>query len=520
MSKYYKDHYDVVIIGASLAGLASALTLLPKGYDVLVLEQHNLPGGCATSFVRGGVEIEASLHEMMSIGPKDTPLKIRKFLEDSGVDIDWIRVPIAYRYISPNVNILLHAGERGDFSIPAKEIAEACGDKDGSIYHTLIKFFKVCTNVYNSINEVSVKPVSKLKMLIHHSDLVKTIGYNFLEVARAMNLPDKAIEILSAYWIYLGSPITDLPFTIYAFLLADYLGYGSYIPKNTSHEMSLKMVEAVIKQGAQVEFSQKVSKILVKDNKVYGVRLTNGEEIHTRYVISGAYPNTVYEKMIEPKKEVPEKAIKLANGMDIGVSCFSVVMLLDKDYKELGSKDYATFYAPKGLDTAKIFESGKKHEKWEYITSICTNIAHEDASPKGTCIYSITYLPKGESFAGMSVEQYEEYKNELVDHFLKIESERLGFNIQDHILEIVIETPITIAHYTGAYMGSIYGYRHSMKNNAVARKMMSDNEHYIYGLAFAGAHQDAGDGMAPAITNGRKGAKEIIDLDNNKRRRK
>ena len=42
---------------------------------------------------------------------------------------------------------------------------------------------------------------------------------------------------------------------------------------------------------------------------------------------------------------------------------------------------------------------------------------------------------------------------------------------------------------------------------------MDAKEHYISGLAFAGAHQVVGDGMAPAITNGRKGAKEIIDED-------
>ena len=81
MSRFYKDKYDVIIIGASLSGLAAAITLLDKGYDVLVLEQHNLPGGVATSFVRNGFELEASLHEMLSIGSETCPLKIRKILE-------------------------------------------------------------------------------------------------------------------------------------------------------------------------------------------------------------------------------------------------------------------------------------------------------------------------------------------------------------------------------------------------------------------------------------------------------
>ena len=120
MQKYYKDHYDVVIIGASLAGLAAALTLREQGYDVLVLEQHNLPGGVATSFVRGGIELEASLHEMLSIGSETCPLKIRKFLEKHNIHVDWVRVPIAYRYVSNKLDVLIHAGENGDFSVPSK----------------------------------------------------------------------------------------------------------------------------------------------------------------------------------------------------------------------------------------------------------------------------------------------------------------------------------------------------------------------------------------------------------------
>ena len=272
--------------------------------------------------------------------------------------------------------------------------------------------------------------------------------------------------------MYLGSPIDDVPFLVYAYMLSDYLGYGAYIPRHTSHELALKMLEAVTNQGAQVEFSQKVDKILVFDKKVTGVRLANGIEIKAKYVICGAYPSVVYDHMIEPKSEVPCQAIKLVNSMDIGVSCFSLVMVLDKDYKELGIQDYATFYAPLGLDTNRAFEGGKSLNKWEYITSICTNTVHPDVTPPGTCFYSITFLPLGQSFKGMSIEEYEEYKKVNVTHFLEMESQRLGVNLKEHILEMVVETPITISHYVGSFMGSIYGYRHSMDNHAAAREQM------------------------------------------------
>ena len=152
MSSYFDEHYDVIIIGGALAGLSAALTLAPKHFKILVLEQHNLPGGVATSFVRDGVEFEVALHEMMSIGTKEEPLKVRKFLEDSNVNVDWIRLPNAYRFVEPGVDVQIHSGINGDFSVPAKDIASACNDTDGSIYNELMRFFKLCSCLSNISN--------------------------------------------------------------------------------------------------------------------------------------------------------------------------------------------------------------------------------------------------------------------------------------------------------------------------------------------------------------------------------
>ena len=500
--KYYKDHYDVIVIGGALAGLSSALMLADKGLDVLVLERHNLPGGIATSFVRGGIEIEAALHEMMSIGEKDNRLKVGKFFDDMGVDVDWLKVPEAYHASLPGIEITMHPG----FETFAKEVDSVA---PGS-YEKVLKVLSLCHTVFDSVNELSIHPMSKVQMLIKHEAFVKTAGYSTKEVLDTFDLPQKALDLLAPYWIYVGSGFSELPFTIYAVLMADYVGYGSYIPRKFSHEMSLKMAERAEAMGVQIEYRQHVDKILVKDGKVCGVRTQRGDEIHADYVISSAYPNAVYTHMIEPASEVPEKAIKMVNGRRLSLSAFSVIMILDRSAEELGIKDYSLFRG-ETMDTDACYEELKGLGPYRYITCICHNLANPDATPAGTCSYSITTLPRVDGWKTVAAEDYDKVKHQVAKQLIDYMSEYLGFDLLDHVLEIVIETPMTISHYTGAWNGCIYGYAHTMDDHIVARLQTAEEEKFIEGLEFSGAHQISGDGMGPAVTNGRKAAKNVLD---------
>ncbi|MBR3228286.1 MAG: NAD(P)/FAD-dependent oxidoreductase [Erysipelotrichaceae bacterium] len=502
---FYKDHYDVIIIGGALAGMSAALQLQSKGVkDILILEKHNLPGGLATDFVRNGIEIEATLHEMMSIGTKEEPLKVGQFFMDMGVDIDWLKVPECYRVVLPNsgIDATIHDG----YERAAREVDAVVP----GTFEKVHELFLLCRRVYDSMNILSVTPMSKVQMLLKHPDFVKTVGYSATEVIKTFDLPKKAIEMITPYWIYVGNRMDDLPFTIYAFLMADYLT-GSYVCRGYSHEMSMKMEKKVEENGAQFEFKQEVEKILVKDGKVYGVRTRKGDEIHCDYVISAPYPNKVYTQMIEPLSEVPEGAIKLVNGRELSLCPVSVIAVLEGTPEENGLKNYSTFSGTT-MDTNEIWENYKNiTEPYNFITTICLNYANPDCVPEGYTQISITALVPVTAFEGVKEEDYFDLKrrlaNEMMEEYIKIS----GIDFRPNITEIEVTTPMTIAHYVGAWKGSIYGYLHSLKDHAVARLQMKENDHFIEGLEFAGAHGMSGDGMGPQITNGRAAAKGVLD---------
>ena len=501
---FYKEHYDVVIIGSALAGMAAALQLQQKGVtDILILEKNNMPGGVATDFVRNGFEIEASLHEMMSIGPKDNRMIVGAWLDEVGVDIDWLPVPECYRVLLPNegVNQILHDG----FEQMARDVDAVCPGTYQKVYDLIM----LCDRVTNSMDEIATNPMSKVQMLLKHPDFVRVAGYSATEVINTFDLPQKAVDMLVPYWIYVGAPMDDLPFTIYAYCMADYFR-GSFIPRHRSHEMSMRMQQKVEENGAQIEFRQEVEKILVKDGKVYGVRTHRGDEIHCDYVICGAYPNRVYTQMIEPLSEVPPQAIKFVNGMELGVCPVSVMLILAGTPEENGFVNYNTFSGDT-MDTNVIWENGKNlTEPYPFLTTVCLNFANPDCVPEGYTHVSITNLVPSDPFLDVKEEDYYDLKRRLAAEMIDKFIEHNGVDFRDRIAEIEVSTPMTISHYVGAWKGVIYGYRHAMKNHIVGRRSMDENEHYIEGLEFAGAHAVVGDGQAPQIKNGRLAAKAVL----------
>ncbi len=96
--------YDVIVVGAGNGGLAAASKLTAAGLRVVLLEKHNLPGGVASSFVRGRFEFEASLHELCDVGTKEEPLSVRRLFTDLGSKEDFINEKNLFRTIVTGEN--------------------------------------------------------------------------------------------------------------------------------------------------------------------------------------------------------------------------------------------------------------------------------------------------------------------------------------------------------------------------------------------------------------------------------
>lgn len=149
--------YDAIIISAGLGGLTAGAKLSVEGKKVLVIEQHNLPGGCATTFKRNALKIEVGLH--MMDGPYDDDPKQKIFKELGVFDhVKFIRIPEFYRFVKPGVEITIPFNYKEAINVLINRYP---AEKSG-----ILKFFKIIL----AIRKETIKiPHSKWRKLFFMS---------------------------------------------------------------------------------------------------------------------------------------------------------------------------------------------------------------------------------------------------------------------------------------------------------------------------------------------------------------
>lgn len=499
-----KDHYDAVVIGAGLGGLSAATMLARNGLGALLLERHNVPGGYATSFVRGRYEFEVALHELSGIGSSERPASLYRYLDYLGVasKVEFIRVPNLYRAVylgQPELDITLPAGPDAF----EETLCRAFPHQSKGIRRFLKRVFGLREDFIRISRQRGAGHPLTMPFRLPH--FFRYLPATWGQVLNRDVSDPLARAVLSQYWGYFGLPPSQVSFLYFAMGLAAYIKQGPTFPKGRSQALSSAFLSAFAESGGEAQMNCGVDRIITSDDRVTGVVTDDGREVTADWIISNADPITTCQQMIGRDK-VPDSFFAKLQSSEVAPSTVNVYLGIARPAEELGLVEHEIF-----VNRDQDFDH--HHEMMRAVDAeppaiamTCYNSVYPDISPPGTCIVVLTALMYGEPWTRVPPAEYVETKNRIGDSMIRL-AERVAPGIREYAEVVEVSTPLTNMRYAGAMGGSIYGFNQPPRDNIVWRMGHRGPLDRLY---FAGAWTQPGGGFETTIMSGRMAGGAIL----------
>ncbi|MBN2294892.1 MAG: NAD(P)/FAD-dependent oxidoreductase [Pirellulales bacterium] len=415
-----RDSYDVVVIGAGLAGLTAANTLARAGRSVLLLEQHYKLGGLATCFYRSGGHVyDVSLHGFPVGMIKSCRRYWNQEIADSIVQLPNIRFDNPMFSLTTSFN-------RDDFT----------------------------------------------QLLIERFGIAPEKVFDFFDTARGMNFYDDqkvstrelferffpgredVVRLLMEPITYANGSTLDDPALTYGIVFSNFMSKGVFTFEGGTDRLILLMRQELLNNGVDICLGADVEKIEVDGSRRVNGVTASGKSFETRTiktkaVVSNANLKTTVLDMIgreilDPKFVEETEAVRLNNssaqvymalrpGEMIDESCgdllfsstaptFRTDMLLSRD---ITSRTYS-FYYPK-----------TRPERDRCLVVSSTNANYND-------------------WADLPEDEYQQGKQDLVESTLDA-LEKYVPDIREKLDHVEAATPVTFKRYTKHLDGASFG---------------------------------------------------------------
>jgi len=271
------DH--VVVVGAGLAGLATALHLLGAGRRVTVLEREPHPGGRA-----GRLELDGY---RMDTGP--TVLTMPDLVEEAFAAVgdrladrlDLVRLDPAYRArFADGSTIDVHT----DAEAMEAEVRAVAGPAEAAGYRRLRDWLTALyrTELGRFIGANFDSPLDLVAGPAAVRDLARLAvlgGFGRLgpQVGRFVR-DERLRRIFSFQALYAGVPPRR---ALAAYAVIAYMDTvaGVYFPKGGMHAVPRALAGAAEKHGVQFRYGTSVTRVLVEHGRAVGVETDTGERI-------------------------------------------------------------------------------------------------------------------------------------------------------------------------------------------------------------------------------------------------
>lgn len=475
--------YDIVIIGGGLGGLTAGAKLAREGKKVLLLEQHDRPGGCATTFQRKDFTMEVGLHEMD--GPHTKDLKVRIF-KDLGLNnrVNLLDLPEFYRFVNGRQDLVIpHDPDEA----ASKLIEKFTGDEKG-----IRTYFHYVTNSRKILAANAGKPE-------------QTLG-DFLD--EIIVDEDLKLILLGNLGYYHDDPYS---ISLHYYLVAQgsyYGGNASYV-KGGSQQLSNALMSIIKEHGGTVKLNCLVTEIMFEGQKPSGVRYKpaggkdNGDfsAYATAIIVNASVPALANHLLPEGQRSILSTQIK---DINIGASLLTIYFGFQKPLIEVGNRSYSTFVFDPSIKTQKDIH-GNNRAGFQTRSFTFVDYSQIDAAlaPPGKSVGAVCCIDYASDWERLDRKSYLKKKADVADIFIS-RCDNLIPGFRDALEFTEVGTPLTVKRYTLNPEGAVYGFAQNPGKSTGYLQALPEN------MYIASAWGKFGGGFSGSIYSGYMTALDVL----------
>jgi phytoene dehydrogenase-like protein len=506
------ENYDAIVIGSGLGGLTAGALYATDGKRVLVLERHSAFGGAASMFERGGLLIEAGLHEIDGLDPEDSKMWTLDRLGVTG-KVDFLTPDILYAVRHPLIG--------DEFAMPHGQqrvinaTIERFPRREAEIRRYLGTLFKLRSQITGLTstksrlafllhNWLGVLAPFRYWMLFRHDRT--TLG-GYLDALFGDDEPLK-FALAANIGYYTDDP-QHLSFIFYAAAQASYLTGGGHYITGGSRSLVNHLIGIIERAGGAARAGRTVGRILVENGRAAGVAhfgsKNDGEERQTRapVVFGNAAPNLLGEMLPDEHRE---QFLQPYSHRALSTSLWTIYVGLDCDPAELGLRQYSTFIFPTWLDSfsrvpeSSVVTATSPRGRLPAYVLVNYGLLDPGTGDERTQMVSIAGVDRLENWEGLDRQSYKERKAAWIDEIIgDVEQHYPGFAA--HVVHKEMATARTIKRFLNTPGGTAYGFAQD-PSGAVRNRPRPKTS--VPGLLLSSAFAMPGGGFSGTILAGER----------------
>ena len=467
-----------IIIGSGVGGLATALRLKAQGLDVVVFENNSYPGGKLSSFNLGQYRFDAGpslltmphyideLFELFNENPKDY--------------FNYKRKDISCKYFWEDKTVLNAYSDKNKF---INEINKVLKVDKNIVTKYLLKAKKKYDLTKNIFLEQSLH---KIKTYLS-SDLIKGIFNLYMfQINKTLDTVNQdelkephLVQLFNRFATYNGSSPFKTPgmMTLIQHLEQE---HGTFVSEKGMINISKSIFDLAKRNGVKFEFNKLVNEIIVKNNKVVGVKVNN-TVIESDFVVSNMDIVPTYKKLLK-KSYQPKKVLNQERSSSALIFYWGI----KKTFKnlELHNILFSNNYK-KEFDS--IFELGTISDDPTVYINITSKDVVSDAPKESENWFVMINSPNDTG------QDWSEIIKTVRQNTINKINRTLNIDIESFIEFEKVFSPKTIEKNTQSYLGSLYG---SSSNNKMSAFLRHPNfSKHIQNLYFCGGSVHPGGGI-------------------------